>query len=138
MEKTLSNASADSARLEDPSKAGLLIPKYSDEEVQYLGRLQSMLEQARNLRDTNHDEFDGMTFTENWQAEEKAANTFIAPKINPEDTNFQSGIVMDTLIHVISQLVNYDLGPEIHAYDENQLEIAGLGQAMEIIDTKLA
>jgi hypothetical protein len=128
MDKPLSNASADSALLPAPGTPEVLIPKYSDDEVQYLGALQIKLEQARNLRDTNHDEFDGMTFTEQWQAEEKSANTFIAPKINAEDTNFQSGIVMDTLIHVISQLINYDLGPEIHAYDQSQLEVASLGR----------
>lgn len=138
MDKPLSNASADSALLPAPGTPEVLIPEYSDDEVKYLGALQIKLEQARNLRDTNHDEFDGMTFTEQWQAEEKSANTFIAPKINAEDTNFQSGIVMDTLIHVISQLINYDLGPEIHAYDESQLEVASLGQALETIDRKLA
>ncbi len=79
-----------------------------------------------------------MTYIEQWQAEEKAANTFIAPKINPEDTNFQSGIIQDNLIQILSQLINYDLGPQIHAYDDIQLEVGALGHAMEIIDQKLA
>lgn len=135
--ETITNASGDSARIAETERT-VLIPNYSPEEIQYLGRLQSMLETSRNLRDSNHDEYDGMTFVEQWQAEEKAANTYIAPKINPEDTNFQSGIVLDNIIQVLSQLINYDLGPEIHAYDDNQLEITALGQAMEIVNDKLA
>ena len=135
--ETINNASGDSARIAELEKQ-IKIPDYSPDEISYLGRLQTMLETARNLRDSNHDEFDGMTFTEQWQAEEKAANTYIAPKINPEDTNFQSGIVLDNIIQILSQLINYDLGPEIHAYDDNELEIVSLGQAMEIVNDKLA
>ena len=97
-----------------------------------------MLETARIARDTNHDEFDGMTYIEQWQSEEKAANTFIAPRLNNDDTNFQSGIVQDNLVQIIAQLINYDLGPQIHAYDQQALELASLGKAMETIDTKLA
>ena len=138
MDNTASNATADSERLSDPKQPQNLIPDYSADEIEHLGVLQKMLENARNLRDTNHDEYDGMTFVEQWQAEEKSANTFIAPKINAEDTNFQSGIILDNIIQIMSQLINYDLGPQIHAYDDNQLEISSLGQAMEIIDDKLA
>lgn len=112
------------------------MPDYSPEEVIYLGRLQAILENARIQRDTNHDEFDGLTFVENWQAEEKAANTFILPKTNEADTQFQSGIVRDSIISLVSQVANMDLSPDIHAYDENQFEITGLGKAMETIVEK--
>ena len=50
-----------------------------------------------------------MTYVEQWQSEEKAANTFIALKINPEDTNFQSGIILDNLIQILSQNFNPQL-----------------------------
>jgi hypothetical protein len=67
MDKTASNATADSERLPDPKQATNLIPGYSDDEIQYLGSLQKMLENGRNLRDTNHDEYDGLTFVEHRQ-----------------------------------------------------------------------
>jgi hypothetical protein len=135
-DKNITNASADSVRLEDAKQYKR--PPYTPDEEKYLGRLQAMLERARNARDTAHEEFDGMTFVESWQSEEKAANTFIAPKINPEDTNFQSGIQRDNLIQIIAQVINYDMGPQIKAYDQSQLELTGLGLAMETIDAKLA
>jgi len=66
MDQTASNASPDSARLPVTSQPEVLIPDYSPDEIQYLGALQKMLENARNLRDTNHDEYDGMTYIEQW------------------------------------------------------------------------
>jgi len=51
-----------------------------------------------------------MTFIEAWQAEEKAANTFIAPKI----TRGHEFSVRDYFRQHhpdLSQLINYDLGP---------------------------
>jgi hypothetical protein len=70
MDKTATNATAGSARLQNPinpqtGHAERIIPDYPPDEIQYLGRLQSILETARNRWDTNHDQFDGMTFIEN-------------------------------------------------------------------------
>ncbi len=110
-------------------------PDYSDEEIKYINKLQSRLEDARTLRDSKHDEFDGMSFVEHWQLEEKLANTFIEPKQNKSDTNFQSGTMRDKIFEFLSNLVNLDLSPDIHAFDSNEMEITRLGQAMEkIID----
>lgn len=78
MDQTATNASADSARLPVTTQPEVLIPDYSPDEAQWLGSLQKMLENARNLRDTNHDEYDGMTYIEQWQAEEKAARLVAA------------------------------------------------------------
>jgi hypothetical protein len=100
------------------------LPDYSTKEIQYLGALQKKLENARNMRDTNHDEYDGMTYIEQWQA----SCLFVhRAEAEPEDTNYQSGIVLDNLIQILSQIVNYDMGPQIRAYDDNQLEISALG-----------
>jgi hypothetical protein len=134
MPTPITAASGDSKLLEQPKEH--LIPDYSTDEIKYLGRLQAILENARSQRDSAHDELDGLTFVENWQAEEKAANTFIQPKVNEADTQFQSGIVHDSLIDLVSQVANMDMSSDIHAYDENQFEITGLGKAMETIVQK--
>jgi hypothetical protein len=49
MAKTVTNDLADSALLLAPGTPEVLIPKYSDDEIKYLGALQVKLEQARNL-----------------------------------------------------------------------------------------
>ena len=133
-QRTYTNKSADSKLLAKP--VPILCPDYSPKETMYLQRLQADLETARNARDCNHDEFDGMTFVESWQAEEKAANTYILPKINEGDNNFQSGIQRDSILSVVAQVANMDLNSDIHAYDENQFEVTGLGKAIETIIEK--
>ena len=42
-------------------------PKYSTEEETYLSSLRTRLENARNARDTQHDEFDGMDYVANYE-----------------------------------------------------------------------
>ncbi len=110
-------------------------PDYTDEETLYLNRLQMKLERARDMRDSKHDEFDGMSFVEHWQMEEKIANTFIEPKANKSDSNYQSGTMRDKIFDFLSELINLDLSPDIHAFDENEMEITRLGHALEkVID----
>jgi hypothetical protein len=58
MDKPLSKATADSARLPGDKQAEIKIPDYSPGEIQYLGSLQKLLEISRNLRDTNYDEYE--------------------------------------------------------------------------------
>lgn len=135
----INNATADSKVVEERLKGPkpLIVPDYSPNEIAWLQGLQKKLERSRNQRDTTHDELDGMTFVESWQAEEKAANTYIQPKINPDDPNFQSGIQRDSLIDIVANVVvNMDLSPNIRAYDSNQIELSSLGLAIEAIDHK--
>ena len=111
-------------------------PKYSEEEIIYLGALRTRLENARDMRDREHEEFDGMSYVTNYELNEQIANTFIAPKRNKEDTTFQSGTVRQKLFAVLSALVNLDLSGDISAYDKEGLQIQALGDAMEDIITK--
>lgn len=121
--------------LEDKNKI-VKIPKYTPDEIKYLGRLQSRLEFARSQRETPHDEFDGMTYSEYWQDNEKGGNTFIEPKKQKEDTTFQSGVIRQKIFALLSSLMNLDLGPEINAFDENNIQNQQLGNALEDIINK--
>ena len=111
-------------------------PKYSEDEITYLGALRTRLENARDMRDREHEEFDGMSYVTNYELNEQIANTFIAPKRNKEDTTFQSGTVRQKLFAVLSALVNLDLSGDISAYDKEGLQIQSLGDAMEDIILK--
>ena len=111
-------------------------PKYLEEEITYLGALRTRLENARDMRDREHEEFDGMSYVTNYELNEQIANTFIAPKRNKEDTTFQSGTVRQKLFAVLSALVNLDLSGDISAYDKEGLRIQALGDAMEDIIMK--
>lgn len=111
-------------------------PKYSETEEIYLKGLRSRMELARNSRDTQHEEFDGMDYSTYYNTNERLANTFIEPKRNKEDNNFQSGTIRTKLFAVLSSVVNLDLSGDISAYDRNLFKIQSLGDAMEDVILK--
>lgn len=111
-------------------------PKYSDLEETYLKGLRKKMESARDARDTNHDEFDGMDYVAQYELNERFANTYIAPKRNKEDTNFQSGTIRQKLFALLSALVNLNLSGDISAFDNEGLEVQALGDAMEDVILK--
>jgi len=109
---------------------------YSTKEEDYLKGLRKRMESARNARDMNHMEFDGMDYTTYYQENERLANTFIKPKVNKEDTNFQSGIIRTKLFALLSALVNLDLRGDISAFNSDGFEVQALGDAMEDVILK--
>ncbi len=111
-------------------------PEYSDQELDYLKGLRKRLENARNARDQQHNEFDGMDYLTYYEENEKLANTFIKPKINKEDTNFQSGVVRQKLFALLSAIVNLDLRGDISAFDRDGFEVQALGDAIEDVILK--
>ena len=122
--------------LEEKQQEIIERPDYNPQEETYLKGLKSRLETARNNRDTQHEEFDGMDYSSYYYLNERLANTFIAPKNNREDSNFQSGIIRTKLLALLSSVVNLDLSGDISAFDKNGLKLQGLGDAMEDVILK--
>ena len=122
----------------EKKKETIYRPNYSPDEQKYLGALRTRMEAARDMRDREHDEFDGMSYVTNYELSEQLANTFVAPKRNKEDTNFQSGTIRQKLFALLSALVNLNLTGDISAFDDDGFEIQALGDAMEdvILKTK--
>lgn len=111
-------------------------PKYSDEEETYVRGLRKRLETARNSRDQTHLEFDGMDYSTYYDLCERLANTYIEPKKNKEDSNFQSGTIRTKLFALLASIVNLDLSGDISALDKNGLKVQALGDAMEDVILK--
>lgn len=111
-------------------------PEYSAEEEEYMGRLRAFLSSSRDMRDQAHDEFDGMDYLTQYESNERLANTFIAPKKNKEDTHFQSGVVRQKLFALLAALVNLNLTGDVSAFDQEDLKLQALGNAMEDIILK--
>lgn len=111
-------------------------PNYSAEEETYLGNLRKRMESARDQRDSNHDEFDGMSYYQYYDLNERLANTFIEPKRNKEDSNFQSGTIRTKLFALLSSISNLDLSGDISALDKDGLKVQALGDAMEDVILK--
>lgn len=111
-------------------------PKYSEKEEKYLKGLRTRLESARNARDTSHDEFDGMDYVTYYNQNQRLANTYVQPKRNKEDSNFQSGTIRTKLFALLSSVVNLDLSGDISAYDKDGFRIQSVGDGMEDVMLK--
>ena len=109
---------------------------YSPQEKLYLTNLQNRLSRARDARDTPRVEFDGMTYGTYCEENRKLANSFIKPKLNKEDSNYQSGTVRKKMLDILAALNNLDLGPDVNAFDKSNIEVAGFGQSLEDINWK--
>ena len=107
------------------------VPDYSQEEIDYLSGLQIKLERARNERESPHDELDGMTYSQYWESNEKGANTFIEPKKNREDSNFQSGTIRRKIFAFQAELHKFEFYADVNAFDQNDLEVRAVGNSVE-------
>ncbi len=106
-------------------------PKYTDEERLYLGGLMGVFTNCLTNRESPHSEYDGMTYSEYWDSNEKTANTFLAPRKSGSDVSFKWGIPRNKLFAVLAAINNLNLSGDITAFDKNDFEIARLGESME-------
>lgn len=111
-------------------------PKYSDKEDRYLKGLRKKLSIAQTTKDSQHDEFDGMDYLTYYNANQRLANTYVQPKLNKEDSNFQSGTIRTKMLALLSSVINLDLSGDISAFDKNGFRIQALGDAAEDIILK--
>jgi len=111
-------------------------PQYSDREEIYLGGLRGRLEAARDARNIEHTEFDGLSYVQNHERNERWANSTIPPKKNKTDTNFITGTVRQKLMALLAALNNLDLSGDISAFTPEEMELQALGDAMEDIILK--
>jgi len=94
------------------------------------------LERSRNAREKTHPEFDDMSYTDYFQTNAKAGNSYIPPRRNPEDVRIVTGVTSEKVETFVSALLNYNLLPNIRAYDEDEKEIRELGENLEALVLK--
>ena len=111
-------------------------PDYSDEEIEYRGYLIDRMVKAQEMRDQPHDELDGMTYLQYYETNVKAASGHIPPKKNPEDTRIVTGVTEDKEKTLLSAILNFNLEPNITAFDKSNSEIVELGENMEAMIDK--
>lgn len=111
-------------------------PKYKEDEEKYLDGIKERMETARDNRDCNHEEFDGMDYITYYETNERLANTYIKPKKNKEDSNFQSGTIRQKLFSLLSAVLNLDLRGDISAFNQDGFEVQAMGDGMEDIILK--
>lgn len=110
---------------------GIEAPDYSDEEHEMITTHSSEMLTAKNQRDTWHIEFDEQTYKEYNESNSRAANAYIAPKKNQQDTRIVTGTTREKTLTLQSTLLNYNYEPNIQAYNKDNMEEYKLGEVME-------
>lgn len=105
-------------------------PKYSDEELEQLSAIIQRLFRAKQDRDQLHPEYNNKTYVEQYQENERIANTFVKGKKFGGDVEIASGTVEQKMLAVLSEINRLSLSPEVIAYDQDNNELVALGQAM--------
>ena len=114
-----------------PSEQVDLSVPYTNEEIDYRGFLIQRLEKARDQREAEYKEFDDFNYSNWYDDNAKAANSYNPPKANKEDTRIVTGTTLEKENTLLSALLNYNLEPDISAYNKNNVEIQYLGNTME-------
>lgn len=104
--------------------------QYNDEEQQYWSYLTRRISSARDQRDSDHMEFDGMDYITHYETNQKAANSYIEPKRNRMDTRVVTGTTREKENTLLSALLNYNLEPAFDAYDMEDFIIEDLGMTI--------
>lgn len=108
-----------------------LFPDYSEEELHYRSCLIKKLTHAQTQRNAPHPELNDMSYPEYYASNLKAANSYIAPKRNSEDTRIVTGTTEEKGNTLISAVLNYNLESNVMAFDRDNMEVDELGKNTE-------
>jgi hypothetical protein len=103
---------------------------YSDDELEQISAIVTRLVRAKQDRDTIHPEFNEKNFVEQYQENERIANTYVKGKKFDGDVEIASGTVEQKMFAVLSEINRLSLSPEVICYDENNEELVSLGRAL--------
>lgn len=107
------------------------IPDYSDEELAYRGELIRKMTISDAAKNSQHRELNDMNHQEYYDSNLRAANSYIPPKRNPEDTRVVTGTTEEKGNTLLSAVLNYNLEPNILAFDKEMMEVDELGRNIE-------
>ena len=100
---------------------------YTKSEQEYLTALKLKCEKARDRQRGKFIELDDATYTEAYEANFKAGNSYIPAKKNKNDTRIVTGTTLEKENTFLSSILNFNLEPAVTAYDEKDMPIARLG-----------
>lgn len=106
--------------------------KYTEEERAYRAKLINWLFNSHEVRESIHDEFDGMGYTQRWNEDERKKNIYIPPRLNKQDANVVTGTTRQKIMGFAAAINNLNLLGDITAFDNHtNLIIPALGESME-------
>ena len=88
------------------------------------------LDHARTQRDMARDEWDGQTYNQYYQTNQRAAMSYLAPKTNNDDARVNTGTTEKKVEYVMNQILSLNLTGEILAFDEDDNLMDKLSDAL--------
>lgn len=120
------------SRMENPlveDKKELAEIKYDDKTWLYKTFLETRLRNAQSSRDSAHAEFNGLTYLQWFERNERLANTVIEPRPNSNEKPLSTGTVESKLTSLLSHLDNLNLVPKVYAFNRDNKQLRDLGTA---------
>ncbi len=108
-------------------------PDLSPEEETALGIRRAKLMKAYTDNNLPYPLLDGMTRQQTYDLNEKLAITFIAPKANKQDTNFQSGTVRQKVHALLAAVNKKNLEAEYSAFDKDNTPQQDAGRIATLV-----
>lgn len=105
-------------------------PKLTPEETTYHAAILSRLVNAKMARDSIHSEFNNKTFLQNYQENERLANTFVEKKTFDNGIVIASGTVEQKLYTIAAEINRLNLSPEVRVFDKENNEFQKLGVSL--------
>lgn len=106
-----------------------LEPEMLTKYTAYRSYLNERLKRAQENRDRAWTELSGKTYLEQFENNEKDANTYLEPVKNGEEEKLSTGTIEAKLTTLLSHVNNLNLTPEVLAFDRDNQTLIELGQA---------
>ena len=104
---------------------------YTDQELEYRGELMRKIELSRWTRSSSWAEWNDMNYQNNYLTNKQAANSYNEPKKNLQDTRVVTGTTEEKEMTLMSAIMNYNLEPNVEAYDQKNMPVVRLGETLE-------
>lgn len=105
-------------------------PAYTEDESDYRQVLLQKLENIRATRESPHDKFNGVGYKAWYEGNDKAANSHMAPRKNPDDVNIVTGTTREKVLAIVSNVINLVFRTNFKAFDKDDNEEVELGESM--------
>jgi len=114
-------------------KEGQIQPLLKEHEQSQLDFIKNRIDYAKRQRDQKLREFNGLDFMTEDQANRDIRNSFIRPKKNDDEVRINTGTVEKKMLTIVNEVLNLNMQPEIHVFDENDKPVQELGEVFENI-----
>jgi hypothetical protein len=103
--------------------------EYTKDEGMYRSFVLKRLTDAMNLRESIHDEFNGVNYTTRYINNFKGGLSYQSPRKNPEETSIVTGTTREKKLAIVNAVLNLVFETAFRAFDEDNIEDQELGES---------